>query len=89
MLDHKTQPIVAESEAASLLDIGDGALYLELHSKGNSIGEAAMDMLQRGLGTPEGGSWKGTRSDHTEQDARCASQEQWELPDEGLTPSWP
>lgn len=36
---------------------------------------------------PENGC--STRSDHTEQDARCASQEQWELPDEGLTPSWP
>lgn len=83
MLYHKTQPIVAESEADSLLDIGDGVLCLERHSKGNSIGEAAMDMLQRGLDTLEGGSWKGTRSDQTGQDARCAPQERWELPDEG------
>lgn len=36
---------------------------------------------------PENGC--STRSDHTEQDARCAPQERWELPDEGLTPPQP
>lgn len=59
VLDHKVQPVVAESEAASLLDIGDDVLCLEIHSKGNSIGEATMDMLQRGLDELETGNWKG------------------------------
>lgn len=59
VLDHKVQPVVAESEAASLLDIGDDVLCLEIHSKGNSIVEATMDMLQRGLDELETGNWKG------------------------------
>ena len=59
VLDHKAQPVVAESEAATLLDIGDGVLCLELHTKGNTIGEPFMDMVNRGLEELESGSWRG------------------------------
>lgn len=59
VLDHNVQPAVAESEAATLLDIGDGVLCLELHTKGNSIGEPFMDMVNRGLEELETGNWEG------------------------------
>lgn len=59
VLDHKAQPVVAESEVATLLDIGDGVLCLELHTKGNTIGEPFMDMVNRGLEELESGSWRG------------------------------
>lgn len=59
VLDHATRPVLAESSAASLLDIGDEVLCLELHSKGNAIGEATMDMLGRGIEELESGNWRG------------------------------
>ena len=37
--------IVQSSKGASLIDIGDGALLLEFHSKANSLGDDAMEMM--------------------------------------------
>ncbi len=38
--------IVQTTKGASLIDIGDGALLLEFHSKANSLGDDAMEMMQ-------------------------------------------
>jgi 3-hydroxyacyl-CoA dehydrogenase len=35
---------IARNHSASLLDLGDGVLCLEFHSRGNSIGEAVVEM---------------------------------------------
>ncbi len=40
---------VAESEAASLVDLGDGVLCVEFHSKMNVLNEGSFEMLRRGL----------------------------------------
>ena len=40
---------VAESEAASLVDLGDGVLCVEFHSKMNVLNEGSLEMLRRGL----------------------------------------
>jgi 3-hydroxyacyl-CoA dehydrogenase len=42
-------PIVAENEAATLLDTGDGILLLEFHSKMNALDSAFFPILQRAL----------------------------------------
>ena len=41
--------IVASNAGASLIDLGDGALAVSLHSKMNAIGGDALEMLQRGV----------------------------------------
>jgi len=41
--------IVASNEGASLIDIGDGVLCVEFHSKMNAIGGDSMAMLQAGV----------------------------------------
>jgi 3-hydroxyacyl-CoA dehydrogenase len=41
--------VVRSNAGASLLDLGDGVLALELHSKMNAIGGDALEMLQAGL----------------------------------------
>ena len=38
--------IVQTTKGASLIDLGDGALLLEFHSKANSLGDDAMEMMQ-------------------------------------------
>ncbi len=38
--------IVQTTKGASLIDIGDGALLLEFHSKANSLGDDAMELMQ-------------------------------------------
>jgi 3-hydroxyacyl-CoA dehydrogenase len=40
---------VASNPAASLVDLGDGVLCLEFHSKMNSIGEDTLEMIDRGI----------------------------------------
>ncbi|HET8629628.1 MAG TPA: 3-hydroxyacyl-CoA dehydrogenase/enoyl-CoA hydratase family protein [Thermomicrobiales bacterium] len=40
---------VAGTPGASLVDLGDGVLCLELHSKANAIGQDARDLLNEGL----------------------------------------
>jgi 3-hydroxyacyl-CoA dehydrogenase len=40
---------VEHNDGASLLDIGDGVLCVELHGKGSLIGEPQVQMLERGL----------------------------------------
>lgn len=37
--------IVQTNKGASLIDVGDGALLLEFHSKANSLGDDAMEMM--------------------------------------------
>jgi len=50
--------VVAENAGASLLDIGDGVLCLEYHSKANALNMDIFDMLQRAVEELEG-NWVG------------------------------
>ena len=45
----RTHGIMFENAGASLIDLGDGVLCVEFHSKLNTLGEDAMVMLQAGL----------------------------------------
>jgi 3-hydroxyacyl-CoA dehydrogenase len=45
----RTHGIVFENAGASLIDVGDGVLCVEFHSKMNTLGEDAMAMVQAGL----------------------------------------
>jgi 3-hydroxyacyl-CoA dehydrogenase len=50
---------VAQARGASLIDIGDGVLCLEFHSKANAIGSDGMGLLARALNLLEGeGDWR-------------------------------
>src|SRR3712207_9068518 len=40
---------IASNDSASILDLGDGVLCLEFHSKGNSIDAAVVEMGYRAL----------------------------------------
>ena len=44
---------VATSEGASLVDLGDGVLAVEFHSKLNTLGQDAVEMLERGVAEAE------------------------------------
>jgi len=46
-------PVVATNPGASLVDLGDGVLALELHSKMNAIGGDATAMIAKGVATAE------------------------------------
>jgi 3-hydroxyacyl-CoA dehydrogenase len=46
--------MVAENEAASLLDIGDGLLLLEFHSKMNALDSALFPILEAGINALHG-----------------------------------
>ena len=46
-------PIVASNPGASLVDLGDGVLAVELHSKMNALGGDAIAMLQKGVAIAE------------------------------------
>ncbi|MEO5820886.1 MAG: 3-hydroxyacyl-CoA dehydrogenase NAD-binding domain-containing protein [Vicinamibacteraceae bacterium] len=46
-------PIVAGNPGASLVDLGDGVLAVELHSKMNALGGDAIGMLQKAVATAE------------------------------------
>ncbi len=50
---------LARNDSASLLDLGDGVLCLEFHSKGNSIDGAMVEMGNRALAELEKGEWVG------------------------------
>jgi 3-hydroxyacyl-CoA dehydrogenase len=45
----RTHGAVFENSGASLIDVGDGVLCVEFHSKKNTLGEDAMMMVQAGL----------------------------------------
>jgi 3-hydroxyacyl-CoA dehydrogenase len=45
----RTHGVVFENAGASLIDLGDGVLCVEFHSKLNTLGEDAIVMLQAGL----------------------------------------
>jgi 3-hydroxyacyl-CoA dehydrogenase len=51
--------VVRENKSASLLDIGDGVLQLEFHSKMNTIDGDIRAMLVEAVGEVERGEWKG------------------------------
>ncbi len=50
---------LASNDSASLLDLGDGVLCLEFHSKGNSIDAAMVEMGNRALAMLESDEWEG------------------------------
>ena len=50
---------LASNDSASLLDLGDGVLCLEFHSKGNSIDAAMVEMGNRALAALESDDWEG------------------------------
>jgi 3-hydroxyacyl-CoA dehydrogenase len=45
----RSRGVVSKNAGASLVDIGDGVLCIEFHSKMNSLGEDALSMIQAGL----------------------------------------
>ena len=45
--------VIATNPGASLVDLGDGAIAVEFHSKMNALGADAMAMLQRGVAEAE------------------------------------
>ncbi len=45
----RTHGVVFQNAGASLIDVGDGVLCVEFHSKLNTLGEDAMAMVQAGL----------------------------------------
>lgn len=47
------------NESASVIDLGDGVLCYELHSKANTIGGQAVEMLIKALDELEQGPWVG------------------------------
>lgn len=50
---------VVRNDSASLLDLGDGVLCLEFHSRGNSIDAAVVEMGYRALEALDEGDWVG------------------------------
>ncbi|HSK99681.1 MAG TPA: 3-hydroxyacyl-CoA dehydrogenase/enoyl-CoA hydratase family protein [Rubrobacteraceae bacterium] len=50
---------ISRNESASLLDLGDGVLCLEFHTKGNAIDAAVVEMGNRALEELESGDWVG------------------------------
>ena len=44
----RARGVVKKNAGASLVDLGDGVLCLEFHSKMNSLGEDAVQMVLRG-----------------------------------------
>jgi len=44
-----TRPAVARNAGASLIDLGDGVLQIEFHSKMNAIGGDTIEMIQTGV----------------------------------------
>ncbi len=50
---------IARNDSASLLDLGDGVLCLEFHSRGNSIDEAMVEMGNEALKRLEEEDWTG------------------------------
>ncbi|HEX7121214.1 MAG TPA: 3-hydroxyacyl-CoA dehydrogenase/enoyl-CoA hydratase family protein [Gemmatimonadaceae bacterium] len=50
---------LAKNDDASILDVGDGVLLLELHGKMNTLGKATLDMLARALELADRGNFAG------------------------------
>jgi 3-hydroxyacyl-CoA dehydrogenase len=50
---------LARNNSASLLDLGDGVLCLEFHTKGNSLDAAIVEMGNRALEALDEGDWVG------------------------------
>src|ERR687886_1599558 len=51
---------ISRNDSASILDLGDGVLCLEIHSKGNSVDSAVVEMGDEALGRlEEGDEWVG------------------------------
>ncbi len=50
---------VAGNASASLVDLGDGVLCLELHATANAIDQAALELGQQALAELDAGPWKG------------------------------
>jgi 3-hydroxyacyl-CoA dehydrogenase len=50
---------LARNDSASLLDLGDGVLCLEFHSRGNSIDAGVVEMGYRALEALDEGDWVG------------------------------
>lgn len=50
---------VRRNASASLLDIGDGVLCLEVHSKGNTLDTYVFDMVKAALDLLGGDAWRG------------------------------
>lgn len=49
----RARGVVARNAGASLIDLGDGVLCLEFHSKMNTLGEDAIRMIHAGIGETE------------------------------------
>jgi 3-hydroxyacyl-CoA dehydrogenase len=49
----RARGVVKRNAGASLIDVGDGVLCLEFHSKMNSLGEDAISMIHAGIGETE------------------------------------
>lgn len=58
-LEKGKYPLVDENMGADVLDIGDGVLLLEFKSKGNTISNAVVDMLEKSLEILKDPKWKG------------------------------
>jgi 3-hydroxyacyl-CoA dehydrogenase len=50
---------VAANDSASLVDLGDGVLCLEIHSPASAIDSGVLELGQRAVEELEGGSWLG------------------------------
>lgn len=55
----KQRGVLHSNDGASLLDIGDGVLLLELHSRSMSIGVDILSMIERSIAMVETESYKG------------------------------
>lgn len=49
----RARPVVAQNPGASLVDLGDGVLAVEFHSKMNAIGADTVEMLTAGISKAE------------------------------------
>jgi 3-hydroxyacyl-CoA dehydrogenase len=53
------RPVVRENKGASLIDIGDGVLCLEFHTKMNTLDDDVRDMIVQSVEELENGAWTG------------------------------
>ncbi|MEP7002578.1 MAG: enoyl-CoA hydratase/isomerase family protein, partial [bacterium] len=59
MVRSRKNAVIESSKDASLLDLGDGVLLLETHSKLNTMGAEVLTMLRTGLDRVESGKYVG------------------------------
>jgi len=55
----REHPVVKENKGASLIDLGDGVLCLEFHTKMNTLDADIREMLGAAVDEVESGDWKG------------------------------